>query len=562
MIQFLTQSQINSIFELYIGYFNRAPEASGFNYWSQYYLNALNTGKSELDTQKEMANQFYLAAIQYNIYTTGSTVDDFIKTSYLNALGRTSVDAEGMSYWKTRLEQGTVSRGDFLQQVITDAKSFVNHASYGWVTKYLDNRMAVAKVFAANNVSTGEAAIQAGQVALSVVTPATVQAGQTPTQAIEAAKLPTGQAPFSMVYSSTAMVESGLNDGSISTVITITLTGDTFVGNLGANLGKVSGAPAGLTASLTKATDSTATLMLTGNAKAHDVASSIQTMAVTFGSADFVSKSIVGKAGLTQAIAVSFFELPLREVGGALTLSGGLSSNIVIDLAAEKIYFGGVEGTLASGSMANVMQVNAKGLTGTKVTASVLGDQADNIIYASNLGGTMTGGGGADLLTAGGGVDQFIFADTPQTNGVDTISGFKLGLGGDVLNFSAFLNKTGTAHIKPVQHNSTEAVTWENGDVLIATGNALETPAAIAALFGTTGMTNRAFAQPSVAAKSAPAKAVVITSDIVGDAKIWYLINQTGTSTVDETEITLVGILKDINNLGLASYGLVATNFA
>lgn len=113
MIQFLTQSQINSIFELYIGYFNRAPEASGFNYWSQYYLNALNTGKSELDTQKEMANQFYLAAIQYNIYTTGSTVDDFIKTSYLNALGRTSVDAEGMSYWKTRLEQGTVSRGDF-----------------------------------------------------------------------------------------------------------------------------------------------------------------------------------------------------------------------------------------------------------------------------------------------------------------------------------------------------------------------------------------------------------------------------------------------------------------
>lgn len=64
----------------------------------------------------------------------------------------------------------------------------------------------------------------------------------------------------------------------------------------------------------------------------------------------------------------------------------------------------------------------------------------------------------------------------------------------------------------------------------------------------------------SVAAKSAPAKAVVITSDIVGDAKIRYLINQTGTSTVDE--ITLVGILKDINNLGLASYGLVATNFA
>ena len=100
-----------------------------------------------------------------------------------------------------------------------------------------------------------------------------------------------------------------------------------------------------------------------------------------------------------------------------------------------------------------------------------------------------------------------------------------------------------------------------NGDVLVAVGNGLNTPEAVAGLFGT-GLAAAPFAQPSVAAKSAPAKAVLITADIVGDARIWYVVNQTGTSVIDNTEVTLVGLLKDVNNLALTGYGFVAANFA
>lgn len=187
MAQFLTDTQINSVYELYIGYFNRAPEAGGLNYWSNYYLGQVNAGKTDAAIQKDIANQFYSAAVQYNIYSAGTPVEDFIKASYLNALGRDSVDPAGNTYWKAKLESGEVSRGEFVQKLVSDAKGFANDATYGWVSKYLDNRMAVAKAFAAANTTTGDAAITAGKAALSAVTPAAVQAGQSTTEALAAA---------------------------------------------------------------------------------------------------------------------------------------------------------------------------------------------------------------------------------------------------------------------------------------------------------------------------------------------------------------------------------------
>jgi len=62
-------------------------------------------------------------------------------------------------------------------------------------------------------------------------------------------------------------------------------------------------------------------------------------------------------------------------------------------------------------------------------------------------------------------------------------------------------------------------------------------------------------------------KAVVITGyvgglDVTGDAYIWYLVkdadaNETfdaNKNVVQESEITLVGVLQDINNLALAPF--------
>ncbi|MBK9235974.1 MAG: hypothetical protein IPO19_07880 [Rhodoferax sp.] len=120
------------------------------------------------------------------------------------------------------------------------------------------------------------------------------------------------------------------------------------------------------------------------------------------------------------------------------------------------------------------------------------------------------------------------------------------------MDFSAFLNKTGTKHLAAVSASSVTPSIWSNSDVLVASGYDLDATG-IAALFG---------AAAPLAAPTAAAKTVVISADIIGNASIWYVVNQLDTSAITASEVTLVGTLVGINNLGLVGYGFVAANFA
>ena len=114
----------------------------------------------------------------------------------------------------------------------------------------------------------------------------------------------------SIAYSTTFFVEAVANNGLISTVPTLTLTGDTFTGANGVALagGVVSNVPAGLVAVLTKTSATTVTLSFTGNATAHANANSIANLTVTLSDAAFTS-------------------------GNAVTISGATTSNLVIAFA-------------------------------------------------------------------------------------------------------------------------------------------------------------------------------------------------------------------------------------
>lgn len=70
------------------------------------------------------------------------------------------------------------------------------------------------------------------------------------------------------------------------------------------------------------------------------------------------------------------------------------------------------------------------------------------------------------------------------------------------------------------------------------------------ALFGA----GDAFADPTEASK-----AVVISADIIGDASVWYLLNQTDVTSITADELTLVGTLENVNNIKLV--GFDAFNF-
>jgi hypothetical protein len=87
--------------------------------------------------------------------------------------------------------------------------------------------------------------------------------------------------------------------------------------------------------------------------------------------------------------------------------------------------------------------------------------------------------------------------------------------------------------------------------VLIVQGAGLNATT-IAALFAATGT--------ALLAPTAIGKAVIIASDVVGDAGVWFLVNQTLPTTVEVGELTQVATLTGVNNLQLVP--LIAANFA
>jgi hypothetical protein len=94
----------------------------------------------------------------------------------------------------------------------------------------------------------------------------------------------------SITYDTTTFVESPSNNGSISTVMTLTLAGDTYATNIsvGSNV-TVTNVPTGLTAAITRVNGTTATLVLAGNATSHANANDVGNVIVQFADSAFTS---------------------------------------------------------------------------------------------------------------------------------------------------------------------------------------------------------------------------------------------------------------------------------
>jgi len=186
------------------------------------------------------------------------------------------------------------------------------------------------------------------------------------------------------------------------------------------------------------------------------------------------------------------------------------------------------------------------------VEGAVEGSDAADLISAVDGAEYVRGFGGNDTIRLSRGADLVVFEANAADNGTDVILDFELGEGGDVLDFTRFLNSPGLTLVgNSVELGSTNAVSWANGDVIVAQGFGLDTAEGVAALFGE-GL--------ELAAPTGAAKAVLVTSDIIGDANIWFLVNQTAVSSIEAEEIVLVGTLGDVNNTSLLPFA--ETNFA
>lgn len=110
----LAAAALESFIELYIAYFNRAPDAVGLAFWGTAFANGT--------TLEESAALFIDQDETRSIYPENLSNRDFATAVYNNVLGRVP-DEDGFNFWVDVLNGGSVGRDQFILAVLRGAKA-------------------------------------------------------------------------------------------------------------------------------------------------------------------------------------------------------------------------------------------------------------------------------------------------------------------------------------------------------------------------------------------------------------------------------------------------------
>jgi hypothetical protein len=167
--QTIAATDLQTLVELYVAFFNRVPDADGLAYW----IDQFQSGQ----TLNQIADGFYAAGVHFSSltgYSDSMTNADFVTIVYKNVLGRPSVDQDGLTFWTSRLADGTATRGTLVRAMLDSAHTFKGDATWGWVADLLDNKYAVANYFSIQqglNYNTPEDSITGTIAIAAAVTP-------------------------------------------------------------------------------------------------------------------------------------------------------------------------------------------------------------------------------------------------------------------------------------------------------------------------------------------------------------------------------------------------------
>jgi len=152
----MTITQTN-LAELYVSFFNRAPDSAGLAYW----VDQLDKGALSLeDISKNWMSEQAEGLAKYPVELNHT---DFITHIYQATLGR-APDAEGLAYWQDQLTNNSVGRDVFLAAVINGAKA--NSSAQGVLdAATLSNKATAGVAFADKGLND---LTLAGQVVASV----------------------------------------------------------------------------------------------------------------------------------------------------------------------------------------------------------------------------------------------------------------------------------------------------------------------------------------------------------------------------------------------------------
>lgn len=100
--------------ELYIAYFDRAPDAEGLNFWARALVNG-----TALD---QAADFFFDQPETRALYGQQMDTEAFVTAVYGNVLGR-GPDDEGRSFWADAIDGGAVTQGQFIRSFLAGARA-------------------------------------------------------------------------------------------------------------------------------------------------------------------------------------------------------------------------------------------------------------------------------------------------------------------------------------------------------------------------------------------------------------------------------------------------------
>ena len=109
----LSPEDISTFVELYIAYFNRAPDAEGLNFWGSAFANGFSL--------EEIASLFLEQPETAATYPDTLSNLDFATQVYNNVLGR-APDEAGLNFWVGGLDSGNVTRDQFILEALRGAK--------------------------------------------------------------------------------------------------------------------------------------------------------------------------------------------------------------------------------------------------------------------------------------------------------------------------------------------------------------------------------------------------------------------------------------------------------
>lgn len=136
------------ITQLYIGYFNRAPDPDGLAYWES----VLASGKSVTEIAQYFANQTEFKSIYGDVSSPTFDNNAFVTQVYQNLFGR-APDAEGLKYWSDLLAKDAVDPGVFIATVQFSANETASGSDY----EALNNKTEAASFFLESLATSGAA---------------------------------------------------------------------------------------------------------------------------------------------------------------------------------------------------------------------------------------------------------------------------------------------------------------------------------------------------------------------------------------------------------------------